>query len=72
MRKTPAERLKTERILTVLQSAFAFIGAVFVTSLIFSAIATVVDLSGSTFMLMSSLALCAGCFSASYTAAKRQ
>ena len=72
MRKTPAERLKTERIMTVMQAAFAFIGAIFVASLIFSAIATVVDLSDSTFMLMSSLALCAGCFSASYTAAKRR
>lgn len=71
-RKTPAERLRTERILTVLQAAFACIGAIFIASLVFSAIASVVDLNDGTFMLMSSLALCAGCFAASYTAARRR
>lgn len=70
-RKTPAERLKTEKILTVIQVAFACVGAVFIASLVFSAIASMVDLSDGSFMLMSSLALCTGCFAASYTAAKK-
>lgn len=72
MRKTPAERLRKERITAVVCSVLACIGAVFVTSLIFSAIATVIDLSEGAFTVMSSIALCAGCFGASFVAAKRR
>ncbi len=72
MRKTPAERLRKERITAVLCSILTCIGAVFVTSLIFSAIATVIDTSEGTFTVMSSIALCAGCFGASFAAAKRR
>ncbi|MBQ8786530.1 MAG: TIGR04086 family membrane protein [Oscillospiraceae bacterium] len=72
MRKTPAQRLRKERITAVVYSIFACIGAVFVTSLIFSAIATVIDLSDGAFTVMSSAALCAGCFAASFVAAKRR
>ncbi|MGN0675489.1 MAG: TIGR04086 family membrane protein [Oscillospiraceae bacterium] len=71
-RKTPAERLRTERLIMVLQAAFACIGAIFVTLLVFSAIASAVDLSDGAFSVMSSISLCAGCFAASYTAAKRR
>lgn len=72
MRKTPAQRLRKERITAVVHSVFACIGAVFVTLLAFSAIATVIDLSDGAFTIMSSIALCAGCFGASFTAAKRR
>lgn len=71
-RKTPAERIKTERLLTVLSAAFACVGAAFTAVTIFSAIATIIDLSDGTYNIMSSVALCAGCFAASYTAAKRR
>jgi len=71
MRKTPAERLRKERIMTTVYSILACIGAVFVTSLVFSWIATVIDLDSNSFRLMSSIALCAGCFGASFAAAKR-
>lgn len=72
MRKTPEERLRREHIITVIYSTLACIGAVFVTSLLFSAIATVIDLDNSSFRLMSSIALCAGCFGASFAAAKKR
>ena len=72
MRKTPEERLRKERVLTVVYSILACIGAVFVTSLLFSAIATVIDLENGAFRLMSSIALCTGCFGASFTAAKKR
>ncbi|MBQ5318010.1 MAG: TIGR04086 family membrane protein [Oscillospiraceae bacterium] len=72
MRKTPAQRLRKEHITSVVYSIFACIGAVFATSLFFSAIATVIDLSDGTFTVMSSVALCAGCFGASFTAAKKR
>lgn len=72
MRKTPAERLRKERITTVVQSVLACVGAVFLTLLAFSAIATVIDLSDSAFTAMSSIALCAGCFGASFVAAKKR
>ncbi|MBQ8903837.1 MAG: hypothetical protein IJY73_06050, partial [Oscillospiraceae bacterium] len=63
--------LRKERVLTVVYSILACIGAVFVTSLLFSAIATVIDLENGAFRLMSSIALCTGCFGASFTAAKK-
>ncbi len=72
MRKTPAERERLRRIKTVLHSVFACIGAVFTTALLFSGIATVIDLSDGAFTVMSTLSLCAGCFAASFTAAKRR
>ena len=71
-RKTPAERIKTERLLMVLSAVFACVGAAFTTVTIFSAIATIIDLSDGTYNIMSSAALCAGCFAAAYTAAKRR
>ena len=71
-RRNIAERIRNERILLVLNTALAGVGAVFIVSLIFSAIAAVIDLSDGTFSLMSSFALCAGCFSAGFTAAKRR
>ena len=72
MRKTPEERLHKERIMTVVYAMLACIGAIAVTMLLFSWIATVIDLENSVFRLMSSIALCAGCFGASYTAAKKR
>lgn len=71
-RKTPYERMKTERLLMIVQSALACVGAVFIAALIFSAAASVIDFSDGTFTLASSLALCAGCFAAGFTAAKRR
>lgn len=70
--RSVAERIRNERILLVLYTVLACIGAVFLASLIFSAIAAIIDLSDGTFSLMSSFALCAGCFSASFTAARRR
>lgn len=71
-RKTPAERIRTERLMMIFCTALACVGAVFLAVTIFSAIATIVDLSDGMFTLMSSIALCAGCFAAGYTAAKRR
>ncbi len=71
-RKNAEERRKKEKLLTILCSALACVGAVFLTSAAFSGIASVIDLSDGTFTLMSSLALCAGCFAAGFTAAKRR
>lgn len=72
MRKTPAERLRKERMIMVVHSILACIGAVFVISLFFSWIATIIDFDNSSFRLMSSVALCAGCFGASFAAAKKR
>ncbi len=72
MRKTPAERLRKERITAIVYSILACVGAVCVTSLIFSWVATIIDLSDGAFTIMSSAALCAGCFGASFIAAKRR
>ncbi len=72
MRKTPAERLRKERITAVVCSILACIGAIFVTALAFSAIATVIDFDDGAFTLMSSIALCAGCFGAGFAAAKKR
>ena len=71
-RKTPAEKLRTEKMLMILLSALACVGAVFLVSLAFSAIASVIDLSDGAFLLMADAALCAGCFAAGFTAAKRR
>lgn len=71
-RKTPAERARTERLLLIVHTALACVGAVFLTTTFFSAIATVVDFSDSSFTIISSISLCAGCFSAGFTAAKRR
>ena len=72
MRKTPAERLRKERIMTIVYSILACIGAVTVTLLLFSWLATIIDLDSGSFRLMSSVALCAGCFGASFVAAKKR
>jgi len=72
VRKTPAERLKKERIAAAVYAALACAGAVFLTAAVFSHIAAAIDLSDGAFTLMSSIALCAGCFAAAYTAAKRR
>ena len=71
-RRNIAERIRNERIMLVLHTALACIGAVFIASMIFSAIAAVIDLSEGTFALMSSFALCAGCFSGGFIAARRR
>lgn len=71
-RKTPAERIRTERLLMIFCASLACVGAVFLAVTIFSAIATMVDLSDGMFTLMSGIALCAGCFAAGYTAAKHR
>ncbi len=71
-RKSTAERLRNERILLILHTVLACIGAIFTASAVFSAIASAVDLSDGTFTVMSSFALCAGCFSAGFTAANRR
>ncbi|MCH5349084.1 MAG: TIGR04086 family membrane protein [Oscillospiraceae bacterium] len=71
-RKTSAERAKAEKLLLVLNAGLACVGAIFLMVTLFSAIATVVDLSDGVFTVMASAALCAGCFSAGFTAAKRR
>ncbi|MCH5194399.1 MAG: TIGR04086 family membrane protein [Oscillospiraceae bacterium] len=71
-RKTPAERIKTEKLLLVLNTGLACVGAVFLAVTFFSAIATVVDFTDGVFTVMASAALCAGCFTAGFTAAKRR
>lgn len=71
-RKTPAERIRSERLLLVFYTSLACVGATFLAAAVFSAIATMIDLSDGTFRLMSGAALCAGCFAAGYTAAKRR
>lgn len=71
-RKTAEERRKKNRLLTIAYSVLACVGAVFLTSVLFSGLASVIDLSDGTFTFMSSIALCAGCFAAGFTAAKRR
>ena len=71
-RKNAAERQRDQRILLVLHTALACIGAIFLTCVIFSAAASVIDLSDGAFSLMSSFALCTGCFAGGFTAAKRR
>ena len=71
-RKNTAERLRNQRIFLVLHTALAFLGAIFLICTVFSAVASVIDLSDGAFALMSSFALCAGCFAGGFTAAKRR
>lgn len=71
-RKTTAERIRTERNIMIISAALACVGALFLAVTVFSAIASVIDFSDGTFHVLSGIALCAGCFAASYTAAKRR
>ena len=71
-RKTPAERIRMERNIVIISAVLACVGAVFLAVTLFSAAASVVDFSDGAFNALSSIALCAGCFAASYTAAKRR
>ena len=71
-RKSAAERVRSERITLVFHTFLACVGAVFLASVIFSAIAAAIDLSDGALSLMSSFALCAGCFSGGFAAAKRR
>ncbi len=71
-RKDPAKRMKEQRIIMIIHTVLAFVGAVFTASMIFSAVASVIDLNDGIFSVMSSFALCAGCFAGGFTAAKRR
>ncbi len=71
-RKTPAERIRTERNIMIISAALACVGAIFLAVTLFSAAASVVDFSDGAFNALSSIALCAGCFAASFTAAKKR
>ena len=71
-RRNAAERIRNERIMLILHTVLACVGAVFLASLLFSAVAAIIDLSDRTFTLMSSFALCAGCFSAGFVYAGRR
>lgn len=71
-RKTPAERFRTERNILIISAVLACIGAVFLAVTIFSAAASVIDFNDGAFMALSSIALCAGCFAASFTAARKR
>lgn len=71
-RKTPAERIRTERNIMIISAALACVGAIFLTVMLFSGIASLIDFSDGAFTALSSVSLCAGCFAASFTAAKRR
>lgn len=71
-RKTPAERFRTERNIMIISAVLACVGAVFIAVTLFSAAASVIDFSDGAFTALSSIALCAGCFAASFTAAKKR
>lgn len=71
-RKTPAERFRTERNIMIISAALACVGAVFLAVTLFSAATAFVDFSDGAFTALSSIALCAGCFAASFTAAKKR
>ena len=72
MRKSAAYRLRQDRIMTFLRSAFAGVGALFVSVLLFSFVITRIDVPDGVIRLLSSVALCAGCYAASYTCAKHR
>lgn len=71
-RKSPAERAKSERALLIGGTVLACVGAVFLAVTLFSALASLIDFSDGAFTALSSVALCAGCFAASFTAARRR
>ncbi len=72
MRKSAAYRLRQDRIMTVLRSAFAGVGALFVSVLLFSFVITRIDVPDGVIRLLSSVSLCMGCFAASFTCAKHR
>ncbi|MCM1328717.1 MAG: TIGR04086 family membrane protein [Ruminococcus sp.] len=71
-RKTTEERIKNERFMLISFAVLACVGAVFLAVTLFSALASLIDFSDGAFTALSSVALCAGCFAASFTAAKRR
>jgi putative membrane protein (TIGR04086 family) len=58
---------KKANITAVAAAVLACLGAIFICSTIFSAITAAIDVSEGTAAIMSSLALCAGCFSGAFT-----
>jgi putative membrane protein (TIGR04086 family) len=72
MRTTEAERKKYENLRIVITAAAAFAAVVLVLSAVFAAITAALDVSDKTISLMGSLALCAGCFSCAFAAAKQK
>lgn len=72
MRKSVIQTERHDRLLLVLNSIFACVGAVFICVSLFSAVISRIDVSESVVALMSTISLCAGCFAAAYTASKKR
>lgn len=72
MRKSVEESRKRRLVLTAVSGILSCIGAMFLCVTIFSSVAAIVDLNAGGYTLMSGLALCAGCFAAAYTVAKKR
>lgn len=72
MRRSRKQTLRTERLTSVIMSALSGFGALAVTSVILSLFAASADLPDSVISAMSGVALAAGCFACSYTAAARR
>lgn len=72
MRRTAKSRQKAERLTLIVTSVLSGLGALSLTALLLSFFAVTFDLPESSLSALSGIALAAGCFACSYTAAKRK
>ncbi|MCL2053419.1 MAG: TIGR04086 family membrane protein [Oscillospiraceae bacterium] len=72
MRANNAVHVRREKIKIALSGVLSCAGAIGISSLLFSLMITAADLPQGAVVLMSSVSLCAGCFSAAYSVSKRR
>ncbi len=72
MRRRTVDSISKQRLMTALSGILSGIGAVCVSSLLFSVIITYIDVPEELMRFMSSVSLCAGCVAAGYSVSKRR
>ncbi len=72
MRRSIDERIKRERLITILNGVFIFCGVVFVSLALFSFLITAVEFSEKSYSVLTGISLSAGGFFASFAVARRR
>jgi putative membrane protein (TIGR04086 family) len=72
MRTTLAERIRKQKITSVISSVSAFLIVLVICSILFSALSNALEMNSSARLLLAGLSVSAGTFAASYTLAKRR
>jgi putative membrane protein (TIGR04086 family) len=72
MRTTIKQRLRYEKIAAIFTAVTAFFFVLFLCSAVFSAVVNALEMGSAARVVLSSIAICAGCFAGAYTLAKRR